>query len=126
MSITHKEAKDKILGLLSGFAIRLSDDYTDIEFLEDLKVILIEAGVVAFNANTINKPPIENVICPDCGSEMVSRKGQYGIFWGCVKYPRCKGTRDSEGRSREERKAMREESEADIDRAQGRTSFKKG
>ena len=37
--------------------------------------------------------------CPDCGGEMVlrtARKGRNvgGQFWGCVQYPRCKGTRD--------------------------------
>lgn len=31
--------------------------------------------------------------CPRCGSSMRQRKGRYGQFWGCSKYPRCKGTR---------------------------------
>jgi len=44
-----------------------------------------------------------NLECPDCGGEMISRKGQYGMFWGCKKYPNCRGTRDSEGRSKAER-----------------------
>lgn len=45
----------------------------------------------------------EQVICPDCGGEMVSRTGKYGVFWGCRNYPRCTGTRDSNGRSKQER-----------------------
>jgi ssDNA-binding Zn-finger/Zn-ribbon topoisomerase 1 len=37
--------------------------------------------------------------CPTCGAPMVSRKnnatGQR--FWGCSKFPTCKGTRDTDG-----------------------------
>lgn len=46
---------------------------------------------------------IEETLCPLCDSKMISRKGQYGMFWGCSTYPKCKGTRDSMGRSKEER-----------------------
>lgn len=53
------------------------------------------------------KVPIEDVLCPDCNGPMVSRKGQYGTFWGCKAYPSCKGTRDSMGRSKAERAAER-------------------
>lgn len=52
--------------------------------------------------------PYENVKCPDCGQPMKSRKGQYGTFWGCVNYPICRGTRDSMGRSKEERENEQE------------------
>ena len=52
---------------------------------------------------------IEDVKCPDCGGEMVSRKGVYGVFWGCKSYPKCKGTRDSMGRSKEEREREKEQ-----------------
>jgi ssDNA-binding Zn-finger/Zn-ribbon topoisomerase 1 len=45
----------------------------------------------------------ENVKCPECGGPMVSRTGQYGVFWGCKAYPNCKGTRDSMGRSKADR-----------------------
>jgi len=31
--------------------------------------------------------------CPICGSIMIKRKGAYGEFYGCSKYPQCKGTR---------------------------------
>mgnify|MGYP001619373266 CR=1 FL=1 len=33
------------------------------------------------------------VTCPKCSSPMVQRNGKYGAFWGCTKYPECKGTR---------------------------------
>lgn len=32
--------------------------------------------------------------CPRCGSSMRRRSGRYGQFWGCSRYPRCKGTRN--------------------------------
>lgn len=32
--------------------------------------------------------------CPTCGSKMVLRKGKYGKFYGCSRYPRCRGTRN--------------------------------
>lgn len=45
----------------------------------------------------------ENVKCPICDGPMISRKSQYGTFWGCKAFPNCKGTRDSMGRSKDER-----------------------
>lgn len=29
--------------------------------------------------------------CPRCGAAMASRKGRFGEFWGCVRYPSCEG-----------------------------------
>lgn len=29
-------------------------------------------------------------ICPRCGGTLVLRNGQYGEFWGCSNYPKCK------------------------------------
>lgn len=31
--------------------------------------------------------------CPKCNSKMVMRSGRYGKFYGCTKFPYCKGTR---------------------------------
>lgn len=42
----------------------------------------------------------ENLKCPDCDGEMLPRKSIHGKFWGCKDYPRCKGTRDSNGESK--------------------------
>lgn len=49
----------------------------------------------------MSKP--ENLRCPDCDGPMIPRTSAHGKFWGCKNYPRCKGTRDSEGRSKMER-----------------------
>ena len=32
--------------------------------------------------------------CPLCGSSMIRRKDAAGRFWGCFKFPGCKGTRE--------------------------------
>ncbi len=32
--------------------------------------------------------------CPRCGSPMRRRSGRYGQFWGCSRYPGCRGTRN--------------------------------
>ena len=48
---------------------------------------------------------IENLKCPECDGPMTSRKnsttGQR--FWGCNRYPKCRGTRDTDGESKVER-----------------------
>lgn len=57
---------------------------------------------------------LKETLCPECNEKMVSRNGKYGTFWGCSKFPACKGTRDSMGRSkaeREEEKALEEDTE---------------
>jgi ssDNA-binding Zn-finger/Zn-ribbon topoisomerase 1 len=45
---------------------------------------------------------IENVKCPTCDGPMTSRAnastGQR--FWGCKRYPVCKGTRNTDGEAR--------------------------
>ncbi|NIM47520.1 MAG: AAA family ATPase [Candidatus Aenigmarchaeota archaeon] len=36
---------------------------------------------------------LSNNKCPSCGSDMVLRSGRYGEFYGCSKFPYCRGTR---------------------------------
>ena len=44
----------------------------------------------------------ENLNCPDCDGPMVSRlnKSNQSRFWGCAKFPECRGTRDVNGLSK--------------------------
>lgn len=35
-------------------------------------------------------------ICPDCGKELVQRRGKYGLFVGCIGYPECKYVKKDE------------------------------
>lgn len=31
--------------------------------------------------------------CPKCDAKMIRRSGEYGSFWGCPNFPKCRGTR---------------------------------
>lgn len=65
----------------------------------------------------------ENVKCPDCNGEMIPRSSQYGKFWGCKDYPKCRGTRDSMGRSKADRDAEARENNKDDHEDVGPDSF---
>lgn len=39
------------------------------------------------------KPVLTDKTCPRCGSRMILRNGKYGKFYGCSKFPYCRGTR---------------------------------
>ena len=38
-------------------------------------------------------PQVSNEICPECGAPMVIRSGKFGNFFGCSKFPKCKGVK---------------------------------
>ena len=46
--------------------------------------------------NKINddKEKVNNMICPRCGNNLVTRNGKYGSFIGCSNYPKCKFTKN--------------------------------
>ena len=54
---------------------------------------------------------IEETLCPECNGPMISRKSNFGVFWGCKNYPKCKGTRDNQGRSKADREKWKQEQE---------------
>lgn len=49
--------------------------------------------------------PTEEYLCPDCNSPMKVRTNRQNgnKFYGCTKYPDCRGTRDENGLSRADR-----------------------
>lgn len=51
--------------------------------------------------------------CPECDGDMVLRTNRIdqNKFWGCKKYPNCRGTRDIDGLSKEERRYKKEQAE---------------
>lgn len=53
------------------------------------------ASAPPYTVPTPTQPPgtVSPPACPRCGSQMRRRSGRYGTFWGCSRYPRCKGTR---------------------------------
>lgn len=45
-------------------------------------------------AKSVDATPSGNAVaCPVCGSPMAQRTGPRGAFYGCTRYPSCKGTR---------------------------------
>lgn len=43
--------------------------------------------------------PLQNEVvgvCPDCGKDLIKRRGRYGEFVGCSGFPRCRYTRSLE------------------------------
>lgn len=91
--------------------------YSDITyFIKQQKLILLSEEETQFVIQMLNKLPkfsrkdkqkhIENVRfreyksqkavfnkkCPKCGGDLIYRTGQYGNFYGCSNYPRCKYT----------------------------------
>lgn len=55
----------------------------------------------------------ESLKCPECRGEMTSRmnKNKNQRFWGCKQFPLCKGTRDTDGLSNEDKRRAREDNE---------------
>jgi hypothetical protein len=77
----------------------------------DARVKLINKLVVTFNIAPTPKTTITNLECPDCGGPMLARANRLTgeKFWGCKAYPDCRGTRDSEGKSKEDRRREKPE-----------------
>lgn len=38
---------------------------------------------------TVNQTVEPVKICPECGGELIKKRGKYGYFLGCVNYPKC-------------------------------------
>lgn len=66
---------------------------------EQLRYLL---GLIAFDDEQLssigNVAPAVSTSCPNCGSDMVLRTAKRGKnigskFWGCSRYPKCRGTR---------------------------------
>jgi len=41
------------------------------------------------------KTMASNLPCPDCGGLLVLRRSKRGTFYGCAKYPACRGKREA-------------------------------
>lgn len=63
---------------------------------------MLKSGVVQRDAKPENpasyiptlgptRPSAPGPACPDCGGPTRHRNGQYGPFWGCAAFPRCRG-----------------------------------
>lgn len=82
--------------------------YNRTTFKADGLIILLVVGVfyllwavisglfsVFSSSNSAAQPNEEGgILCPRCNSQMVLRNGRRGEFYGCSRFPRCRGTRD--------------------------------
>lgn len=71
------------------------------EFAEGRVITLLDGDSLSEKLDLLDVSPIkantESPQCPHCGSEMIRRTARHGSsagndFWGCSKYPACKGT----------------------------------
>lgn len=62
------------------------------EHLQNLKK---KAAAKSVALSTTNASPLGQMSCPKCGGEMVKRANRKtgDAFWGCAKFPKCRGTR---------------------------------
>lgn len=55
----------------------------------------VEEGKKSIKSLKVATPTGE--MCPECGSELVLRKGRYGEFISCSNFPKCKYTKNTDG-----------------------------
>lgn len=72
--------------------------------LEDIEKIVEQLTALSINDRQARKQHVQDIrsevmerqlkedslICPKCGGILVSRSGQYGEFYGCSNYPKCR------------------------------------
>lgn len=68
------------------------------QLLELIGDVQRSGQVLAPKTVTVAVPAKQEVACPKCGSEMKKREAKQGAnagqaFWGCVRFPSCRGTR---------------------------------
>lgn len=78
-----KEMEESLDKIASGKTVML--DYMDI-FYNNLKDIISSTSETGIATEMPEK------LCPNCGSPMVVRRSRFGkLFYGCSKYPKCRG-----------------------------------
>ena len=63
----------------------------------------ISEGKQTIKSQKVAKPLGRN--CPECGSELLLRKGRFGEFVACSGFPKCKYTEDMSGEKPQEQKS---------------------
>jgi ssDNA-binding Zn-finger/Zn-ribbon topoisomerase 1 len=48
-----------------------------------------------------NAEPAAAPLCPECSVPMALRTSEFGPFWGCSQFPRCRGRRNPDGSAKE-------------------------
>lgn len=86
---------------------KFSHQVEDAVYLNKMRDKLTDHIEVIFQITEAVVDETKTFPCPDCGGPMLLRTNRQNgdKFWGCTKYPNCRGTRDSAGLSRAERQA---------------------
>lgn len=102
---------DNILGTVEGLrnghmkecpkckVVRNLDDFRDSSLITGYGRFCRSCkGLISFKeskvSTTVEDTDTKAKGCPKCGSRMILRNGRYGPFFGCSKYPYCRGTRN--------------------------------
>lgn len=64
----------------------------------DTLLALIQSGAAQAASQPAVQPAVAEIACPQCRAPMVQRTAKQGAtagerFWGCTRYPACRGTR---------------------------------
>ena len=91
-------------GRFTADARRFAEDNPAIQLIDGpalfelIQSVQRQPAVLAAERPASHRPPIAVPFCPTCGMAMVERVARRGPnvgsrFWGCPKYPGCRGTR---------------------------------
>jgi len=88
-------------GAAGGFVVTSGQFTPDaLEFTAGRNITLMDgAALQQFIQGVPRQRQVADVLCPACGGAMTRRTAKRGAnagrdFWGCLKYPACKGVRD--------------------------------
>lgn len=96
--VTSGTFTEEAKAFAAGKPIELIDGPMLLELVGDVQ----QSGqALSAKESTVGKPASGAVACPKCGSEMKQRIAKQGAnagqpFWGCVRFPACRGTRNIE------------------------------
>ncbi len=75
----------------------------------ELLVSISQKAGLSYNPLSGEKPqpakPVEGMHCPTCNGPMRAIKSAHGEFYGCMDYPKCKGTRPGKEQAEAEKNA---------------------
>lgn len=85
--VAHNECNSTTEAMLQTIMMTLKASYPEeIQWID-------EESIKTFSSTEMTLAcPIPN--CPECNSAMKLREGINGKFWGCTKFPECKGSRN--------------------------------
>lgn len=84
----------KLVSYIESKTNEILPNYTEYyDFIKNLNIVdKKERKNHILNAKQVKKEKEEYYLsmCPKCGGELIKRNGQYGEFYGCSNYPKCK------------------------------------